>query len=171
MIDRSHAFPIKGQAKMLSLSRSTVYYKPRPVSAEELDMIRWLDELYLDHPFAGARMLRDLLRLEGHPDHRKINDFEHGKLAPGRKVLVHFKDGETITIEFELARNVNEAANDVRDRISRIRGRLPAEAEDPVVERVLGGFPGPVVLDVPFVAASNFQVMPPSTSRSECPAM
>lgn len=34
--------------------------------------------------------------LEGHPDHKKINDFEHGKLAPGRKVLVHFKDGETL---------------------------------------------------------------------------
>ncbi len=65
MIDRSHAFPIKGQAKMLSLSRSTVYYKPRPVSAEALKLMRRLDELHLDHPFAGARMLRDLLRREG----------------------------------------------------------------------------------------------------------
>lgn len=34
--------------------------------------------------------------LEGHPDHKKLNDFEHGKLAPGRKVVVHFKDGETL---------------------------------------------------------------------------
>lgn len=65
MIDRSHAFPIKGQAKMLGLSRSTVYYKPRPVSAEDLKLMRRLDELHLDHPFAGARMLRDLLRREG----------------------------------------------------------------------------------------------------------
>jgi putative transposase len=65
MIDRSHAFPIKGQAKMLGLSRSTVYYKPRPVSAEDLKLMRRLDELHLDHPFAGTRMLRDLLRREG----------------------------------------------------------------------------------------------------------
>ena len=65
MIDRSHAFPIKGQAKMLGLSRSTVYYKPRPVSAEDLKLMRRLDELHLDYPFAGARMLRDLLRREG----------------------------------------------------------------------------------------------------------
>lgn len=34
--------------------------------------------------------------LGGRPDHRKINDFEQGKLAPGRKVVVHFKDGETL---------------------------------------------------------------------------
>jgi putative transposase len=65
MIDRSHAFPIKGQAKMLGLSRSTVYYKPRPVSAEDLKLMRRIDELHLDYPFAGARMLRDLLRREG----------------------------------------------------------------------------------------------------------
>jgi len=65
MIDRSHAFPIKGQARMLGLSRSTVYYKPRPVSAEDLQLMRRLDELHLDYPFAGARMLRDLLRREG----------------------------------------------------------------------------------------------------------
>ena len=65
MIDRSHAFPIKGQARMLGLSRSTVYYKPRPVSAEDLQLMRPLDELHLDYPFAGARMLRDLLRREG----------------------------------------------------------------------------------------------------------
>ncbi len=46
------------------------------------------------------------------------------------------EQGSVITIEFELGRDVNEAANDVRDRVSRVRGRLPAEAEDPVVERV-----------------------------------
>ena len=65
MIDRKHAFPIKEQAKMLGLARSTIYYQPRPVSAEELKLMRRLDELHLDHPFAGARMLRDLLRREG----------------------------------------------------------------------------------------------------------
>lgn len=65
MIDRSHAFPIKAQARTLGLSRSTVYYKPRPVSAEDLQLMRRLYELHLDYPFAGARMLRDLLRREG----------------------------------------------------------------------------------------------------------
>jgi putative transposase len=65
MIDRSHAFPIKEQARMLGLSRSTVYYKSRPASAEDLKLMRRLDELHLDYPFAGARMLRDLLRREG----------------------------------------------------------------------------------------------------------
>jgi putative transposase len=65
MIDREHAFPIVGQAKMLGLARSTVYYKPRPVSAEDLALMRRLDELHLDYPFAGARMLRALLRRAG----------------------------------------------------------------------------------------------------------
>src|SRR5271165_262278 len=55
MIDRRHAFPINGQARMLGLSRSTVYYKPRPVSAEDLKLMRRIDELHLDYPFAGAR--------------------------------------------------------------------------------------------------------------------
>ncbi|MBK9304118.1 MAG: efflux RND transporter permease subunit [bacterium] len=46
------------------------------------------------------------------------------------------EQGSTITIEFELSRDVDEAANDVRDRVSRARGSLPPEAEDPVVEKV-----------------------------------
>ena len=46
------------------------------------------------------------------------------------------EQGSTITIEFELGRDVDEAANDVRDRVSRARGSLPPEAEDPVVEKV-----------------------------------
>jgi multidrug efflux pump len=44
--------------------------------------------------------------------------------------------GSVITIEFELNRDVNEASNDVRDRVSRIRGTLPAEIEDPVISKV-----------------------------------
>jgi putative transposase len=65
MIERSHGLPIARQAKALGVARSTVYYKPRPVSAEDLQLMRRLDELHLDYPFAGARMLRDLLRREG----------------------------------------------------------------------------------------------------------
>ena len=65
MIDRSHDLSIVRQAKALGLSRSTVYYKPQPVSADDLTLMRRLDALHLEHPFAGARMLRDLLRREG----------------------------------------------------------------------------------------------------------
>ena len=65
MIDRNHALPVTRQAKALGVSRSSVYYIPRPVPAEDLKLMRRLDELHLDHPYAGARMLRDLLRREG----------------------------------------------------------------------------------------------------------
>lgn len=65
MIDRNHDLSVVRQAKVLNLARSTVYYEPRPVSAEELALMRRLDELHLDYPFAGARMLRSLLRREG----------------------------------------------------------------------------------------------------------
>ena len=65
MIDRDHDQPVSRQAKVLNLARSTVYYKPRPVSAEDLARMRRLDELHLAHPFAGARMLRALLFREG----------------------------------------------------------------------------------------------------------
>ena len=65
MIDRWHDLPITQQAKVLNLSRGSVYYKPRPVSAGALAIMRRIDELHLDYPFAGSRMLRDLLRGEG----------------------------------------------------------------------------------------------------------
>jgi putative transposase len=62
MIDPEHDLPIKQQAVALGISRSSVYYQPRPVSAEDLWLMRRIDELHLDYPFAGSRMLRDLLR-------------------------------------------------------------------------------------------------------------
>jgi putative transposase len=65
MIDRSHELPLSRQAKALGVSRGAVYYKPRPVSTEDLKIMRRLDELHLEHPFAGARMLRDMLNREG----------------------------------------------------------------------------------------------------------
>jgi putative transposase len=65
MIDRSHDLPLTRQAQILKLSRSSLYYQPRPVSAEDLAIMRRIDELHLQHPFAGSRMLRDLLRGEG----------------------------------------------------------------------------------------------------------
>jgi putative transposase len=65
MIDREHDLPVIRQAKLLSISRGSVYYRPRPVSAEDLAIMRRIDELHLDYPFAGSRMLRDLLEREG----------------------------------------------------------------------------------------------------------
>ena len=65
MIDRDHDLPLTKQTAALGVARSSVYYKPRPVSIEDLKLMRRLDELHLDHPFAGARMLRDFLDREG----------------------------------------------------------------------------------------------------------
>jgi putative transposase len=65
MIDRNHDLPIARQAKALGISRGSVYYLPRPVPAADLAVMRRMDELHLDFPFAGSRMLRDLLNKEG----------------------------------------------------------------------------------------------------------
>jgi putative transposase len=65
MIEREHALPLTRQAKILKLSRSGLYYRPRPVPPADLAVMRRIDELHLDYPFAGSRMLRDLLRGEG----------------------------------------------------------------------------------------------------------
>ena len=56
---------IAKQAKALGVSRGSIYYLPRPVSAADLAVMRRMDELHLDFPFAGSRMLRDLLHAEG----------------------------------------------------------------------------------------------------------
>ena len=65
MIDRAHNLPISKQAKALNISRGSVYYLPRPVSDADLAIMRRLDRLHLEFPFAGSRMLRGLLAAEG----------------------------------------------------------------------------------------------------------
>ncbi len=65
MIDRSHDLPITRQARELGISRGCVYYLPQPVLAADLALMRQIDELHLEFPFAGSRMLRDLLASEG----------------------------------------------------------------------------------------------------------
>ncbi|TXC62100.1 IS3 family transposase [Piscinibacter aquaticus] len=65
MIDRDHRLPVKRQAELLGISRGTVYYQPAPIPEAELALMRRIDRLHLDHPYAGSRMLRDLLRLQG----------------------------------------------------------------------------------------------------------
>ena len=55
MIDREHDLPITRQAKVLRISRGSVYYLPRPVSSSDLEVMRRLDRLHLEYPFAGSR--------------------------------------------------------------------------------------------------------------------
>jgi putative transposase len=65
MIDRSHTLSLARQAEELGISRSSLYYDPQAVSAADLALMRRMDELHLEFPFAGSRMLRDLLAAEG----------------------------------------------------------------------------------------------------------
>ena len=65
MIDPEHDLSIKRQAELLEISRSTAYYESRPTSPEDLWLMRRIDELHLNYPFAGSRMLRDLLWQQG----------------------------------------------------------------------------------------------------------
>jgi putative transposase len=66
MIDRDHRLSLTRQAALLGISRGSVYYEPRPVPEADLALMRRIDELHLDFPFAGSRMLMGLLRQEGH---------------------------------------------------------------------------------------------------------
>jgi len=71
MIDSGHELSITRQAELLQLSRASVYYLPRATPQVDLELMRRIDELHLNHPFAGSRMLRDLLRHEGFSVGRK----------------------------------------------------------------------------------------------------
>ena len=100
MIERHHGLSITRQAKLLKLSRGTVYYLPKPVSPADLALMRRIDELHLEHPFMGARMLRDQLGREGlHVGRRHIRTLMlrmgiealapqpgTSKAAPGNKI-------------------------------------------------------------------------------------
>jgi putative transposase len=65
MIDRAHHLPITRQAEALNVSRSSVYYLPRAVPETDLLIMRRLDQLHLEFPFAGSRLLKGLLAAEG----------------------------------------------------------------------------------------------------------
>src|SRR5665213_3670659 len=73
MIDPTHDLPLVRQMQLLDLSRSSIYYQPQPqpMPAPDLRLMRWIDELHLEHPFAGSRTLRDLLNREGFAVGRK----------------------------------------------------------------------------------------------------
>lgn len=66
MIDRNHELSVSRQARILGISRGSVYYLPQPASVVDLALMRRIDELHLDYPFAGSRMLQGLLNAEGH---------------------------------------------------------------------------------------------------------
>jgi putative transposase len=65
MIDRNHRLALTKQSALLGISRGSVYYEPAPVPDADLALMRRLDELHLEFPFAGSRMLRGLLAAEG----------------------------------------------------------------------------------------------------------
>ena len=71
MIDRTHKLPITRQCEILQLARSTAYYQAQPVSTDDLELMRRIDELHLEMPYAGARMLSRLLKREGRSIGRK----------------------------------------------------------------------------------------------------
>lgn len=66
MIDRTHELPVSKQCRVLKLTRSSIYYQPRPVEPTDLELMHRMDRLHLDYPFAGARMLMSILKREGH---------------------------------------------------------------------------------------------------------
>lgn len=81
MIDRTHNLPVARQCQILSLARSTAYYQPQEISEFDLALMRRIDELHLEYPFAGSRMLRDLLRMEGHRAGRRHVGTLMGKMG------------------------------------------------------------------------------------------
>ena len=58
MIDRDHKLPLARQAKAVGISRGSIYYRPRPVGEAGLGLMRRINELHLEYPFAGSRMMR-----------------------------------------------------------------------------------------------------------------
>ena len=112
MIDRSHDLPIRRQAELVNISRGSAYYKARPVSEGDLELMRRVDELHLELPFAGARMLRDLLRGEG--------------VAVGRKHMTTLMRRMAITALYRCVfrRNVTGVFGIVTDGFGNVTGNF-----------------------------------------------
>ncbi len=108
MIAPSHDLPIVRQAMVLGVSRGPVYYKARAVAAVDRGIMRRIDELHRECPFAGSRILRDWLNLQGvvvdrrHVTtlmtrmgiaaiHRRANT---SKPAPGHKIYPYLLGGK-----------------------------------------------------------------------------
>ncbi len=65
MMDRQHNLSLARQSSLLGIGRGSYYYQPRPTLKTDPTLMRRIDELHLDFPFAGSRMLKELLRREG----------------------------------------------------------------------------------------------------------
>jgi len=70
-IHTNHALPKTRRCELLSVARSSAYYRPAPVSEEDLALMRLIDEMHLRWPFYGSRRLRDELQEQGHAVNRK----------------------------------------------------------------------------------------------------
>jgi len=71
MIDKESDLPLSRQCELLRVNRSSVYYEPAPVPAEDLEVMRVMDEVHLAQPFLGSRRLVDDLRAKGFLVNRK----------------------------------------------------------------------------------------------------
>ena len=64
MTNRDHKPSLTHQADLLGISRGSLYHEPRPTSDDDLKLMRRIDELHMEYPFAGSRMMKGLLRQE-----------------------------------------------------------------------------------------------------------
>jgi len=132
MIDREHDLSIIKQAEVLKISRGSVYYLPRPVSSADLAIMRQLDRLHLEYPFAGSRMLRGLLALQvqGRPRHVKTLMRRMGiealyrrprttKPEPGHKIHPYLLRGLEITRPNQVWAMTSPTFDGARLRLSR----------------------------------------------------
>ena len=65
MTDRDHRLSLSRQADLLRISRGSPHHEPRPVSDDDLKLMRRIDELLIDYLFVGSRMMKGLIRQEG----------------------------------------------------------------------------------------------------------
>lgn len=86
MIDRRHTLPVSQQTRLVGIARSSAYYRPQPVSEADQLLMRRIDELHMEFPFAGARMLARLLRREGHEVGRHHAGSRARRRSTGRSV-------------------------------------------------------------------------------------
>lgn len=71
-VDRQHPhLSVVRQCQLLAVARSTLYYQPAPADAEDLALMRLIDEQYLKMPFYGSRRMAACLRRQGHAVNRK----------------------------------------------------------------------------------------------------
>jgi len=111
MTNRDHKLSLTRQADLLGISRGSLYHRPQPVTADDLALMRRIDELHMDYPFAGSRMMKGLVRQEGFTAgrlhvatlmkrmgiealYRKPNT---SKPAPGHKIYPYLLRGLAVT--------------------------------------------------------------------------